>query len=235
MRTFVRSTLPFFATMACLAASNPASAQEEEASDPWSVDATVAVVSDYRFRGISLSDKDPALQTELYLTHESGLYVGFWGSTMADNGGDNIEMQPSIGFARTIGPVDIDISAAWYLYPGVSSWNYLEFYSTASVPAGPVTLGIEADYAPAQKNLGDEDNLYLAMTASAPLGILPISLNGSFGFEDGALADKKRDWSLGISGELAGFELGAAYVDAAHHGHDPLADPTVVLSIKKSF
>ena len=58
-----------FLTKACfgmlLAASTlstPAFAQDEEASGPVSLSGGISVVSDYRFRGVSRSDEDPALQ-----------------------------------------------------------------------------------------------------------------------------------------------------------------------------
>jgi uncharacterized protein (TIGR02001 family) len=208
---------------------------QEEAGDIWSVDAAVTVVSDYRFRGFSLSDKEPAVQPEFSISHKSGVYVGFWGSTLADNGGEDIETDFSIGFARSFGAFDVDIYAMWYLYPGASDLNYVELTSNLTTAVGPAEVGLELGYAPAQSNIGGVDNRYAALHASVPLGKLPLSVNGSFGLEDGSFGDNKLDWSFGLSGELAGFELGASYIDAARHGHDPLADPTVVLSVKKSF
>jgi uncharacterized protein (TIGR02001 family) len=40
------------------------------------------VVSDYRFRGISQTDKDFAVQGGLTVSHESGLYASVWGSSV---------------------------------------------------------------------------------------------------------------------------------------------------------
>lgn len=220
--------------LACVTWTSSASAQES-VGDIWSVDAAVSVVSDYRFRGFSLSDKEPAVQPELSISHKSGVYVGFWGSTLADNGGENIETDVSIGFARSFGALDVDAYAMWYLYPGASNLNYIEITSSLTTTIGAAEVGAEFAYAPAQSNIGGIDNRYASLHASVPLGQLPLSVNGSFGIEDGAFGDNKLDWSLGLSAELAGFELGASYIDAARHGHDPLADPTVVVSIKKAF
>jgi uncharacterized protein (TIGR02001 family) len=218
----------------CAASASNVCAQEA-AEDIWSVDAAVTVTSDYRYRGFSLSDKEPAVQPELSISHNSGVYVGFWGSTLAENGGEDIETDFSIGFARSFGALDVDVYAMWYLYPGASNLNYVELTSNLSTAVGPAEVGLELAYAPSQSNIGGVDNRYAALHASVPLGALPLSANGSFGIEDGAFGDDKLDWSIGLSGELAGFELGASYVDAARHGRDPLADPTVVLSVKKSF
>lgn len=213
----------------------PALAQDEKSGDVWSVDGAVTVVSDYRFRGFSLSDKDPAIQPELWVAHESGLYAGFWGSNVADLGGDDIEVDPAIGYAGSLGPVDVDVWAMWYLYPGASAYNYVEFGTDISASLGVAKIGVELGYAPAQDNIGGRDNTYAAIKGSMPIGATPLSLDGHFGVEDGAFGDNKLDWSVGLMAEIAGFEIGAHYIDAARVAHDPLADPTVVASVKYSF
>lgn len=62
-----------------LLAAMPAAAQEEPPK-PVTVSGNVALVSDYRFRGVSQSDKEVALQGGATVTHESGVYAGAWAS-----------------------------------------------------------------------------------------------------------------------------------------------------------
>jgi uncharacterized protein (TIGR02001 family) len=74
------------AAFGSMTAAAPAFAQEEpadeeEAEGPVDVSVTLTAVSDYRFRGVSLSDKDPAFQPGITVSHESGIYVGAWAST----------------------------------------------------------------------------------------------------------------------------------------------------------
>lgn len=230
------------AAAALALACAPAHAQDdaaagavEEQAGPLSVEGAVTLVSDYRFRGISLSNRKPALQPELWLSHESGFYAGFWGSTLAEYGGAAIETDVSIGWAGTAGPLDVDVNATWYLYPGGKDVDYLELTSTASADLGFATVGVELAYAPAQANIGGVDNLYGALHLSAPLGKLPLKAVGSLGIEDGAFGDRKLDWSAGLGGELLGLEWAASCVGAARDGGDPLADTTVVFSVKKAF
>ncbi|GGE78127.1 hypothetical protein GCM10011404_08470 [Sphingomonas prati] len=45
------------------------------------VTGSAGLVSDYRFHGVSQSDRDMAVQAGLTITHQSGLYVGTWGPT----------------------------------------------------------------------------------------------------------------------------------------------------------
>jgi uncharacterized protein (TIGR02001 family) len=62
----------------------PGFAQAEEAAPKVvTVSANAGLVSDYRFRGVSQSDKHIAVQGGVTATHKSGFYVGFWGSNLA--------------------------------------------------------------------------------------------------------------------------------------------------------
>jgi uncharacterized protein (TIGR02001 family) len=64
---------------ACAAAGLTAPAgAETRAEAPLDLEFTLDAVSDYRFRGISLSDRRPALQPGVTLTHRSGLYASAW-------------------------------------------------------------------------------------------------------------------------------------------------------------
>ena len=209
---------------------------EEEASGPFELELNLTGVSDYRFRGISLSDKDPAFQPSVTLSHESGLYASVWGSNVADNGGDNIEIDYIIGFAPSIGPVDLDVNATYYAYPGADNLNYWEFIGNVSHSIGDATVGFTFAYTPKQDSTVPKRGLYYAIQGELPIKDTPLTLTGSFGIEDNAFYDKKRDWSLGLNADVgSGFTLGAAYVDTGRSGGDPLGKPTVVFSLSKSF
>jgi uncharacterized protein (TIGR02001 family) len=187
-------------------------AEEEEAEGPITVSGAIAVVSDYRFRGVSLSDKDFAVQPTITISHESGFYVGAWGSNIAENPGEDLELDLYAGFAGGEG-VTYDIGVTYYLYPGFSDANYAEFIGKLGTTVGPVTLGGIVAYAPSQDGTGNTDNFYVGSTASLGIPDSPITLNASLGFEDGAFGDNKLDWSLGIAAEVEGFTLSASYVD----------------------
>src|SRR5688572_21480001 len=92
---------------AALGAATPAFAQDEPAQEPpaepmpdageaepmpeeaapvtgsgFGLDLNVTLLSDYRFRGVSRSDEDPAVQAAMTLSHDSGLYAGARGTTL---------------------------------------------------------------------------------------------------------------------------------------------------------
>jgi uncharacterized protein (TIGR02001 family) len=227
--------------MSALAVSAPAFAQEEaaeEAEGPITLTGGVAVVSDYRFRGVSLSDKDFAVQPYLTVKHESGLYAGVWGSNLAENAGDDVEVDLYAGFAGGE-ELTYDIGATYYLYPGVSSFNYVEFTGKLGSTIGPATVGVQLSYVPSQDNTGNNDNVYYGTNAAFAIPNSPITLKGSIGIEDGAFtgADEKVDWSLGANAAVSGFTLGVAYVDTDRRStfafKDSAAD--IVFSVSYGF
>lgn len=64
------------------------------------VSGSVGVVSDYRYRGHSLSDGDPAVQASVGYDAASGVYGGLFGSTTRYAGDPGSQWIPYVGFAR---------------------------------------------------------------------------------------------------------------------------------------
>lgn len=213
MRNSILKMASISVAMSALTMSVPAFAQEE-AAGPITITGGAAVVSDYRFRGVSLSDKDFAFQPYLTINHESGLYAGVWGSNLAENAGDDVEVDLYVGFAGG-DAVTYDIGATYYVYPGVSSFNYVEFTGKLGTSVGLASVGAQLSYVPSQDNTGNNDNIYVATNAAVAIPNSPISIVGSVGLEDGAFSGEgeKLDWSLGLTAAVAGFTVGASYVD----------------------
>ncbi len=240
MRKSVLKLAAMSVAMSAFAMSAPAFAQEEEeaAEGPISVSGGIAVVSDYRFRGVSLSDKDFAVQPTITISHESGFYVGAWGSNLAENAGDDIEIDLYAGFSGG-DELTYDIGATYYLYPGVSSFNYVELTGKLGTTIGPATVGVQLSYVPSQDNTGNSDNWYYGTNATFAIPNTPINLTGSIGIEDGAFTagDEKVDWSIGANTNIKGFTLGVAYVDTNRRSifalNDAKAD--VVFTLSYSF
>lgn len=217
MRNSILKLAGMSIAISAMAISAPAFAQDEaaeEASGPITITGGAAIVSDYRFRGVSLSDKDFAFQPYLTVKHESGLYAGVWGSNITPNAGDDVEVDLYAGFAGG-DAVTYDIGATYYLYPGASGFNYVEFTGKLGTTVGPATVGAQVSYVPSQDNTANNDNIYVATNASIALPDSPISIVGSVGLEDGAFTSgkSKLDWSLGLTAAVAGFTVGASYVD----------------------
>lgn len=211
-------------------------AEAEEATGAWEIDGEVGVFSDYRFRGISLSAEDPQVTGELSVSHESGFYVGTWVSNVAlEDDADDVEIDLYAGFAKDIGDISLDVGAVYYLYPDGDDLDYVELLASVGTAVGPGTVTLGVAYAPSQDNLGNEDNTYLYISGDMPIGETPLSVHGTFGIENGAFADAKRDWLLGVSYDIgSGFTATVDYVDTAR-AYTELGDATVVASLTFAF
>ena len=65
----------------------PLSSHAIALNDDFAVLVDLTLASDYRTRGISQTQNDPALQAGLTLAHSSGLYLGAWSSNVDFGGG----------------------------------------------------------------------------------------------------------------------------------------------------
>jgi uncharacterized protein (TIGR02001 family) len=217
-----------------LACATPAMAQEETAPpEPVTVTGSVALTSDYRFRGVSQSDKEMAIQGGITIAHESGFYVGAWGSNLSGwgtFGGANMELDLIGGFKTPIpGGGTLDVGVTWYMYPGGADiTDFAEPYVKLSGTTGPVTLTAGVFYAPAQEALGrwyftgadaaagvynvpgdSEDNLYLSGDAVAAVPNTPISLRAHIGYSDGNSGLGPNATSVAPTGQYWDWTLGA--------------------------
>lgn len=195
----------------------------------------IALVSDYRRGGTSLTDGKPAVQVVLSADHQSGLRASLWGSTVAANGGSDIEIDGAIGYRFNAGPIEIDLGATAYLFPGVPGSSYYELQAAFIKSIGDVELVAGLAYAPRQANTGNLDNIYAGLTFEWPLRDMPLTILGGIGVENGAFGDYKLDWNLGAEYDLGFMRLGASYIDAARTSGAPHSDATVAIMAARTF
>lgn len=235
--------------LAVSAVSTPVFAQE--VPGPISISGGAAVVSDYRFRGISLSNEKVAVQPTITVTHESGLYVGTWVSTLPDSptfGKAEVDLYG--GYATEVAPgTTVDVGATYYWYPdGVDAFgpsDYVEVYGKLSHDLGPLSATGAVYYAPDQNALGSQDNVYLNLAVSGGIPNTPVTLTGALGYTDGSLGalapgGNYLDWSLGASYTTGPATLSVQYIDtdikkSGIKAVDTLFDPTVVFTLGVSF
>jgi len=220
-------------------AAMPAAAQGTAPPPPITVSGSVGLVTDYRFRGVSQSDKEMAVQGGITVAHESGFYAGVWGSNLAGwgtFGGSNMELDLIGGFKMPLAGGTLDVGLTWYMYPGgADNTDFAEPYVKLSGTAGPVNLLAGVAFAPKQEALGNfsntpqsngqsKHNLYLWGDASAGIPGTPVTAKAHIGYSDGnpglgpngtsvAPTGEYFDWMLGLDYVLGPVTLGAAYVD----------------------
>ena len=116
------ATAMFFALGAGLVPPAYAEDSPDSAEPAHQVTANIALVSDYRFRGVSQSFNEPAVQGGFDYSHDSGFYVGTWASSVSNNlylNGGGMEWDFYGGFKLT--PLDsliLDLGVIHYYYPG---------------------------------------------------------------------------------------------------------------------
>ena len=204
-------------------------AQAADIGSGFSVNGGATVVSDYRFRGISQTDKRFAVQGTFTISHSSGFYATVWGSSIDDyvaDGGDQ-EIDLIGGYKHTFSGTTLDVGVLYYYYPGSAQitpgWNsdFFEPYVSVAHTFGPLTAKVTANYAPKQAALsigsGKEDNLYLAGDLSAGIPNTPISVSGHIGHSWGpsylTIGKEYTDWNVGVSYTTGPLTLGVQYVD----------------------
>ncbi len=225
----------------CLMAATPALAQEETTPPPpVTVTGSVGFVSDYRFRGVSQSDRNLAVQGGVTIAHESGLYIGTWGSNLAGwgtFGGANMELDLIAGYKLPVGGGTLDVGATWYMYPsGFDNTDFIEPYVKLSGTLGPASLTAGVAYAPKQESLGawsstgaiaanvdydngigydnpgdKNDNLYLWGDAAAAIPNTGLTAKAHIGYSNGNKGLGPFATSVAPTGEYFDWLIGADY------------------------
>jgi len=248
------STISLSALMLA-ATATPAFADDAPTAPPpeFTVSGGATVVTDYRFRGVSQTDKKVALQGTFTVTHSSGFYVSAWGSSIDDYiaAGSDQELDLIAGYSHTFaGGIKLDGGVLYYYYPGGghAKTDFVEPYVDISATVGPVTGKLTANYAPKSNALsvgnGAEDSLYLAGDLSAAVPKTPISLTAHLGHTFGPsylVPDGSKgytDWNLGASVTWNHLTFGVTYVDTNKDvflGNRNLTGSGVVGSVGVSF
>ena len=173
----------------------------------------LAALSDYRFRGISLSDRLPALQGWLAYDHPSGVYAGVLVSTIRIYGVEpDLAAEVYGGYAYALSPrAALDATVSRYLYPESSVHGSYDF--------NDVALGASLDRMSARVHFSDDyfgsgyRAVYVELNTALPL-YDQLSLVGHFGelgrSGGGAYPPTPRfqaDAKLGLVWTVAGFAL----------------------------
>lgn len=206
---------------ASLGVALPTAALAQVSGGDWGLEATIGAVSDYRFRGLSLSGGDPALQAGATLSHASGFYADVYLSSIEEYGigvdgeGSELEVTLTGGWAGAWLGLDWDAALSAYRYPGGDEVDYVEAPVQVSRAFGPVTATLGVAYAPEQRALGDEDNRYVWTGVEYAREDWPVSLTASIGYEDGAWApDGKTDWRVGGYIPVGILTAGLEWIDS---------------------
>lgn len=233
-----------------------------QATSPHTVTGNLSIVSDYRFRGISQTFEQPAIQGGIDYSHSSGFYLGNWNSNVSGLSytDGTIEMDLYGGYKFSAGPLGMDVGLLQYYYPnakisGGTKYDTLEAYVAASwkwlTAKYSVTttdfFGANSTTSAACTGSDTKGSGYLDLSASYE--VMPkLTLVGHYGNQ--SVKDcsglEYSDYKIGLNYDMNGWVLGAAYIDTDADATwytltsgagkmKEIGKGTVVLSVSKSF
>ena len=166
------------------------------------ITANVTLVNDYRFRGISQTNYQPAIQGGFDYAHESGLYVGNWNSTInwvsnTTNNGIKAPLEMNFyggfkkeliapGFASDFGVLQYYYNQTGGNYNGMMlNPNTTEIYAAQNYTFGPLSGFGKVNYG--LTNIfgipNSTGSYYLDLTSNLDTGFWGLSLNGHIGYQ----------------------------------------------------
>ncbi len=197
------------------------------------VSGSASIASDYRFRGVSQSDREMAVQGGITIAHNSGFYIGTWASNLAGwgtFGGANMELDLIGGYKAELAEnATLDVGLTWYMYPGgADKTNFAEPYAKLTGTAGPATLTAGVAYAPKQQAIGKwyntgadaaagvyndpsdkDDNLYLWGDGAFAVAGTPFTAKAHVGHSWGQDGLGPNATAVAPTGEYWDWSLGA--------------------------
>jgi len=214
------------------------SAQAADAPSPHTLTGNIGIYSQYIFRGLTQTNKDPALQGGFDYSHSSGFYAGTWLSNISwltdspaatGYNSSSLEWDFYGGYKHSFGDIGLDVGILQYyypgshnsvLFPGTVKADTLELYAAVSWK----WLSAKYSHSVGNKTFGvanSRDTYYLDFTANFP--ITPkLNLIGHYGIQefDGSTAAgvsndsfaSYKDWKIGATYTLPkDFTIGAFF------------------------
>lgn len=214
----------------------------ESANGQFSTSASVALSSDYMWRGASQTDSEPAISGSFDVGHASGLYAGIWASNVNYDilmDAAHIELNYYAGFASEIGNTGIsyDVGMLRYAFPGTDDADWNEAY--VGLGYGPFSLQVShSGDALATSDSGT--HYLLGFNHGLPMDIEFHANYAFYDLDDDINDDTLQDYNLGVTKNLVGFDFDLTYYktlsDAEDFvGNNNLTDSRFVFTISKSL
>jgi len=212
----------------------------------------VALLSDNRYRGESLTDGRPALQAAVNFDHSTGLFLGALASTdRIEPAVSGLSAQLYAGYARSFSErTSWDIGIVTYLFPNAlhTLGERGNGYSEAFVGASYDTVNARLYYSDDYSFGAGGKAVYLEVNASRPLNER-VALIGHLGYLDrrqtgqplaGGQDRSQLDFKAGIAIDVSGVILELSVVGTnARHDACPVGtgncDTTGLVSVSKPF
>lgn len=207
---------------------------------PQGFSAYATLTTDYRFRGVSRTGGDPAIQGSADYTHPSGFFVGVWASTVGDSDHrtgkdfDGGEIDYYTGYGRNLGD-DWFGSATLIRYAYVGEASRLDFDNTELVLAADFRDQLSGSLAYARYDSGDGSLAYELSARHLIANHFQFSARLGFNDLENIVGGRYLYWDLGVSKVFRHLTLDLRYSDsdqnAARLFGSNLTGATIVFSI----
>lgn len=198
----------------------------ELSSSKNTVSTNVGITSNYIWRGITQSDKKPAVSAGADYNHQSGFYAGTWFSTVDFGDETDFEYDFYSGYTTEINGADIDFGYIYYGYQGGEDNHFSEAFVKVSFDnlSLAVSTLVDSQWGDSFSDLTYFEGSY---TFTLPHD---LSLNLHAGYYDLKDAKNYRDFSIALS-HISGLSLMVTTVD----GNEALEDDLISVSYSRSF
>lgn len=209
--------------------------------DSLTASASVALTTDYIWRGVSQTNNEPAIQGSVDLAHDSGAYIGVWGSNVEFGDDTSLELDIYAGFSNAfnIGSATVTYDVGWlrYEYPAESSLNFNELYGGLSFsPVENLNFGAKYYYGLRIEHTHPGDYRDFSIDYTLPEEVGAFTLLGHAGQYDVVGGDDYWDWKVGVAKDLGPFNIEVAYTDTDDTGSGLNTDDSkVVGTLSASF
>ncbi|UZE25913.1 TorF family putative porin [Pseudomonas sp. B21-056] len=210
---------------------------------------SVGALSEYSMRGISYTQRKPAVQATATLAHSSGLYAGVWSSNVDINGIDaRYEADYFAGYTHQFSDkVGIDVGYIKYTFPKGTILNAGETYAVLTAYGFKLGSYYSNDY------YGDQSYMYNYVgygVKDLPYGLgldvrygLADYKDPSFFSSNGNAKDSYREWEVKVSKNWLALDWSASYVDTnlseteclQFQGDKESCSARLVVGVSKSF
>jgi len=216
-------------------------------SDSFHSSASVALTTDYIWRGVSQTNNEPAIQGSFDITHDSGAYVGVWASSYEFENEASMELDLYAGFTNETDlggllpfALTYDAGILHYEYTSASNSNFTELYFGGSV--SPVeNLNVSTYYYYGLKIDSPKAGEYTDMSVdyTLPDSLGGITLLGHAGYsnqkDSGFWGDDYWDWKAGIARDFGMFNVEVAYTETDQASDSNLQDGRAVATLSTTF
>lgn len=226
MKTSLKAGL--FGVVALASFAPAAYADGSDAAPAWGpFTAGVSLTSDYRFRGLSNSNRDAAVQGWVQYDHESGFFANIWASNVdfqdSSTYDSSVEVDFTVGYNHKFSENTTGtLKAVYYSYPdadapaGAPHYSYFEGIAAVSHDFGAAAVSGEIDWSPDYfGETGDAVSIKAGVTVPvlekfAFMDKLTASANVGYQWIDSNISSPPGDFGFYGTPDYLYFDIGAS-------------------------